>query len=84
VLLSALEINDTGLTLLSAGSKPVVSPGVAVLDNRELLLGEAAARQFRLRPGNTNSQFWEQLNLDPLASSTRERRSSANQRYSHL
>ncbi len=84
MLLSALEINDTGLTLLSAGSKPVVSPGVAVLDNRELLLGEAAARQFRLRPGNTNSQFWEQLNLDPLASSTREIRSSADLVYSHL
>ncbi|MDH3401261.1 MAG: hypothetical protein OEM03_09875 [Chromatiales bacterium] len=84
MLLSALEINDTGLTLLSPGAEPVVSPGVAVLDNRELLLGEAAARQFRLRPGNTNSQFWEQLNLDPLASTTREIRSSADLVYSHL
>jgi hypothetical protein len=84
VLLSALEINDAGLTLLSAGSVPLVSPGVAVLDNRQLLLGEAAARQFRLRPGNTNSQFWQQLNLDPLVSTTREIRTSADLVYSHL
>jgi hypothetical protein len=84
VLLSALEINDTGLTLLSAGAEPMVSPGVAVLDNRELLLGEAAARQFRLRPANANSQFWQKLNLDPLTSTTRDIRTSADLVYSHL
>ena len=84
MLLSALEINDTGLTLLSAGAEPLVSPGVAVLDNRELLLGEAAARQFRLRPANANSQFWQKLNLDPLTSTTRDIRTSADLVYSHL
>lgn len=84
MLLSALEINDSGLTLLRAGEEPLVSPGVAVLDNRQLLLGEAAARQFRLRPGNANSQFWQQLNLEPLGITTRDIRSSADLVYSHL
>lgn len=84
MLLSALEINDSGLTLLSAGGEPLVSPGVAVLDNRQLLLGDEAARQFRLRPGNANSQFWQQLNLEPLTSTTRDIRSSADLVYSHL
>jgi len=84
VLLSALEINDTGLTLLSAGGEALVSPGVAVLDERQLLLGDAAARQFRLKPGSANSQFWQQMNLEPLASSTRDIRSAADLVYSHL
>ena len=83
-LLSALEINDTGLTLLNAGSEPLISPGVAILDNRQLLLGEEAARQCRLKPANANSQFWQRLNLDPLASTTREIRTSADLVYSHL
>ncbi len=59
MILSALEINDTGLTLLRDGAEPLVSPGVAVIEDRQLLLGDDAMKQLRLKPGKVNSRFWE-------------------------
>ena len=84
MILSALEINDTGLTLLKSGTDPLVSPGVAVIDEGRLLLGDEAMKQSRLKPGKVNNRFWEQLNLDPLDNGAREVRTAADLAYSHL
>lgn len=84
MILSALEINDTGLTLLRSGADPLVSPGVAVIENGRLLLGDEAMRQSRLKPGKVNNRFWEQLNLDPLGNGLRDVRTAADLAYSHL
>jgi hypothetical protein len=84
VILSALEINDTGLTLLTGGAEPLVSPGVAVIEDRRLLLGIDAMKQSRLKPGRVNSRFWEQLNLEPLGNGGRDVRTAADLAYSHL
>lgn len=84
MILSALEINDTGLTLLTGGAEPLVSPGVAVIEDRRLLLGIDAMKQSRLKPGRVNSRFWEQLNLEPLGNGGRDVRTAADLAYSHL
>jgi hypothetical protein len=84
VPISALEINDSGLVLLGAGVEARVSPGIALVDDRQLLLGDAALKQSRLRPGNVNNRFWELLNLDPLGNRTRDVRTAADLAYSHL
>jgi len=84
VILNALEINDTGLTLLRDGAEPLVSPGVAVIEDRQLLLGDDAMKQLRLKPGKVNSRFWELLNLDPLGNGGRDVRTAADLAYSHL
>jgi hypothetical protein len=84
VLLSALEINDTGLVLATEGAAVLVSPGVALIEDQQVLLGDMAVKQSRLKPGKVNSRFWEQLNLDPLGTRTPDVRTVADLAYSHL
>lgn len=82
--LIALEINDAGLALVRGEELALESPGVAVLEGKDWLLGEPAMRQLRLRPGRVMTRFWEQLSLDPLPSPTRDVRTQADLAFIHL
>ena len=70
----AIELNDAGLrvareghaTLLSIDGARDSSPGVAILDGRELTTGWAAVAQASLRPLAADSRFWDRLGTDPV------------------
>jgi hypothetical protein len=69
-----LEINDSGI--LAAGGNPPrlieldeqtdESPGFALLQKKELLVGKAAEKKARLFPRQILTRFWDRLNAEPL------------------
>lgn len=82
-----IELNDAGVRVSSSeqpGRDFVESPGVAVLNRKDLLLGEAALKQSRLQPIETNTLFWHRLSAEPLALQNRQYRHHADLAYSHL
>lgn len=82
--LGIFELSDTGIEV-SIGADPVItSPGYAVLDGDNLLLGEKGIRNARLLPRWTNNRFWDQLNLDPLANGSEKIRHHADLAFAHL
>jgi hypothetical protein len=82
--LGIFDISDTGIQV-SVGDNPVIlSPGYAVLDGDNLLLGDEAIRNARLLPRWTNNRFWDQLNLDPLANGSERIRHHADLAFAHL
>lgn len=82
--ISALEINDAGLALIQEDRLVLESPGVAVLEDKHIVLGEDAMHQLRLKPGKVMTRFWEALNLDALPAKSRLARTQADLAYSHL
>lgn len=63
-----LELNDLGVRCYQRGKLLCQSAGVAVADPAAgpPLFGSAAWRQSRLKPLHTYTQFWSQLNTEPL------------------
>jgi hypothetical protein len=72
--LLGLELSDAGI--LVAASKParlleidgnsIESPGFALAEKQGLTVGVAAERKAHLYPRQILSQFWDQLNIEPL------------------
>ena len=72
--LLTIELSDAGI--IAAGASPIQllpvegdrldSPGYAVQNDRQLVVGRAAAGQARLFPKQTNSRFWDRLDTQPL------------------
>lgn len=82
-----IELNDAGIRVGrsdGANSQLAESPGVAVVGRKNLLLGEAALRQSRLQPVETNSLFWHRLSAEPLSLQNNHYRHHADLAYSHL
>ncbi len=79
-----IELNDSGLRLNQADRPPLDSPGFALITEQNLLLGDAARRQARLHPLQTNNQFWQRLNLDPLNNANPNCRHHADLAFNHL
>lgn len=82
-----IELNDAGVRVSNADSRDAdysESPGVAVVARKDLLLGEAAMRQSRLRPVETNTLFWHRLSTDALPQQNNRYRHHADLAYSHL
>lgn len=90
--LIALELSDVGimvaakepLGLLPLEGKDLQSPGVALSDEAQLLVGRAAERRARLHPLQVDSAFWDQLNTEPLKQPSRYARNHADMAYAHL
>lgn len=82
--LGIIELNDSGLRLSQASQQLVDSPGFALITDQELVLGEKALRQARVHPLQTNNQFWQRLNLDPLANANAHCRHHADLAFNHL
>jgi hypothetical protein len=63
----AIEVNDVGLVALAAGASHTLpaSPGLALLDGGQLLVGAEAADQARLKPLSVHDTFWERLDTAP-------------------
>jgi hypothetical protein len=90
--LIALELSDVGimvaakepLGLLPLEGEDLQSPGLALSDEAQLLVGREAERRARLHPLQVNSAFWDQLNTEPLKQPSRYARNHAEMAYAHL
>ena len=64
-----LDMNDSELRVAHIGERIDVvtqSCGFALIDSREVVVGERAMQQFRLHPRQANNQFWHRLSTDAL------------------
>jgi hypothetical protein len=65
--LVALKLVDTGLQFVSPrGKLSQPSPGIAMIDGRELSVGLDAERNARINPRRVHSRFWQDLGTSPL------------------
>ena len=90
--LTALELSDVGIIVASKESQGLLplegadrrSPGFALSDEAQLLVGRAAEHRARLHPLQVNSAFWDQLNTEPLKQPSQHARNHADMAYAHL
>jgi len=90
--LIALELSDVGimaaakepLGLLQVDGEDRESPGFALSDEAQFLVGKAAERQARLHPLHVNNAFWDQLNTEPLKRPGKYAQNHAEMAYAHL
>ncbi|HLB30593.1 MAG TPA: hypothetical protein VJN91_03605 [Gammaproteobacteria bacterium] len=79
-----LELNDHEIRIARDAEIILRSPGYALVNGGEVILGEGAVRQSRLRPRSIYDQFWDRLNQDPLKNPAGSHRHHADLAYSHL
>ncbi|SEA37162.1 hypothetical protein [Microbulbifer marinus] len=79
-----LEINDSGLRVFVGTDEVLESPGVAVIEHQQILLGTAALMRARSHPTQVNNQFWRRLSLESLKSENNRCRHHADLAYCHL
>jgi hypothetical protein len=89
-VLCAVELNDAGVVLARRGvdgAAPFVSeasPGVALLQDGTVQVGEVAARRQRVAPLQAQNRFWQALGLDPLPWRARGIATYADLAHAHL
>jgi len=79
-----LELNDSGLRLMQGGRLLLESPGIALVNEKQCLLGAEALQQSKLHPLQTHSQFWQSLDSEPLGSGNPKCRHQADLVFEHL
>jgi len=79
-----LEINDCGLRVFIGTTEVLESPGVAVIEPRQIHIGTAAQMRARNHPTQVNNQFWRRLSLESLKSENQRCRHHADLAYCHL
>jgi hypothetical protein len=63
----SIELVDAGLQIVSPrGQLSRPSPGLAVVDGSELVVGRDAESIARLKPRHLHSRFWQELGTSPL------------------
>ena len=83
--MSALELVDAGLQLVSSrGQLSQPSPGVAVIDGDDLVVGIDAECRARLKPRSLHSRFWQELNTAPLGRPFPSHLRTADLAHAHL
>ncbi|MCY4210085.1 MAG: hypothetical protein OXE97_03375 [Gammaproteobacteria bacterium] len=81
---AVIELNDAEVTLFRAGEVVASSPGIAVLREDRVELGQAALAATHIDPRNTFSRFWSDLNQDDFKRHSKLARHNADLAYSHL
>ena len=81
---SILDINDCALTLFDGGNRLYSEPAVALIQNKNILFGDAALRRARIHPQQANQQYLARLNADPLPHPTNLAANHADLVYLHL
>ncbi|MEZ7830481.1 MAG: hypothetical protein QMC06_02915 [Gammaproteobacteria bacterium] len=82
--LKVIELNDNALRVGDESGILVESPGFALaVENKKLILGEAAKQQARIHPTNSYNRYWHELSIDPL-NQTAGIRHFADIAYAHL
>lgn len=82
----AIEINDAGLVALADvdGKPGKPSPGYALCEGPDLVLGREAWRRARLRPRHVVDTFWSALDTRPLPRPFPDQLSAADLVHAHL
>jgi len=81
----ALVAVDSGLTVVgSRGHVSAPSPGLALIDGHDLLVGEDARRNARLKPRWVHSRFWQSPSTEPLKRPFPHHLRSADLIHAHL
>jgi len=79
-----IEISDIALSVADANGLRHSSACCAVIEGRELVLGDAARARARLNPRQTHDRFWAQLDQQPLLRPAGSARSHADLAWFHL
>ncbi len=79
-----IELNDSGIQVFQSGKLVTVSPGYAVLDGNNLLVGDRGAANARRLPRWTNNKYWNQLGTETMANGTANVRHHADLAFAHL
>ena len=78
------ELNDSNIVVATANNIVTQSPGVAVLLNNKLEIGQRALDIARLHPRHTNNRFWSELNQHKLKTASKLARHHADLAFAHL
>ena len=81
---SVIELNDSEVTIVQSGNIVASSPGIAVLRQDRIELGQAALQSTHIDPRNTFSRFWSNLNQDSFKQRTKLARHNADLAFAHL
>ncbi|HEX2244266.1 MAG TPA: hypothetical protein VHK27_13660, partial [Gammaproteobacteria bacterium] len=79
-----IEINDAAITASDGETVLLESPGYAIVERDQVLIGEAALRRMRLNPRAIYDRFWNQLSLEPLSKRHVKVQHQADLAYYHL
>ncbi|MYH69024.1 MAG: hypothetical protein F4147_02555 [Gammaproteobacteria bacterium] len=82
--IAVIELNDSEVTVVQSGHVVARSPGIAVIKEDRIELGQAALQSTHMDPRNTFSRFWSNLNQDGFKHSTKLARHNADLAYAHL
>ena len=82
--IAVIELNDSEVTVVQSGSVVARSPGIAVIKEDRIELGQAALQSTHMDPRNTFSRFWSNLNQDSFKRRTKLARHNADLAYAHL
>lgn len=81
---AVIELNDSEVTVIQSGEVVAGSPGIAVIKEDRIELGQAALQSTHMDPRNTFSRFWSNLNQDNFKHRTKLARHNADLAYAHL
>ncbi len=81
---AVIELNDCEVSVIQAGNVVAGSPGIAVLRQDRMELGQAALQSAHIDPRNTFSRFWSNLNQDNFKQRTKPARHNADLAFAHL
>ena len=82
--IAVIELNDCDVCIFQAGEVVARSPGIAVLKQDSIELGQAALEATHIDPRNTFSRFWSNLNQDSFKHRSKLARHNADLAYAHL
>ena len=82
--IAVIELNDSEVTVVQSGHVVARSPGIAVIKEDRIELGQAALQSTHMDPRNTFSRFWSNLNQDSFKHRTKLARHNADLAYAHL
>ncbi|MDM3870727.1 hypothetical protein QSV34_05110 [Porticoccus sp. W117] len=83
-MLAVFDLNDSAIGHGSSADNWQHSPGFARLADGGIVTGEAARSRAWLNPQQSFQQYWQQLNLTPLAVHTNSARHHADLAYAQL
>ena len=81
---AVIELNDSEVTVVQSGNIVASSPGIAVIKEDRIELGQAALQSTHIDPRNTFSRFWSNLNQDNFQRRTKLARHNADLAFAHL
>ncbi|MGS2724360.1 hypothetical protein ACVBEJ_11520 [Porticoccus sp. GXU_MW_L64] len=82
--LAVFDLNDSAIGHGSSADNWQHSPGLARVEDGRIVTGEIARSRAWLDPQQSFQQFWQQLNLTPLAVHTNSARHHADLAYAQL